>query len=142
MLNKKRLFSLKRAGSVGGALLCGVGRRSHSNLCWFTSAVSLFSMQISKTTLIWPPVLSYYGNNVKKLCLCVSTECPSDHHRKLAYRETESTQRKVIVHLEGHAGCLNRNLETGKQAGSQANNHENVARRNRREEASLAAVIP
>lgn len=68
-----------------------------------TSAASLCSMQMSKTSLIWPPVLSYYSNNIKTcVSVCVSTECPSDHHRKLAYGKAESGQREAIVHLEGH----------------------------------------
>lgn len=77
------------------------------------------------------------------MCLCVSTECPSDHHRKLAYRETESRQREAIVHLEGHAGCLNKNLGAWQTSGitSTADNHEEeVERSSRREEASFGAV--
>lgn len=127
-------------------MLCGVGRRSHSYLCCFTSAVSLFSMQISKTTLVWPPVLSYYSNNIKKTAREPVCERPSDHHRKLAYRESREQAEESNCAF-GRPGCLNKNLGTWQTSGitNEANNHEeNVERSNRREKASLAAaaVVP
>lgn len=103
---------------------------SASSLLLLFFYVLLFSTQISKTTLICPPVLSYYSNNIKKNCTCVCvcvhallSKCPSDHHRKLAYQETgEHTEESNCAFgrprwLPEQKNCLFRGL--GKQGGSQ-----------------------
>lgn len=88
-MHKTRLFLLNYLVLTEGRCSAVWDGTCFPSLCLFFLLIPLsfpsfsvygfyFSMQMSEATLIWPPVLCYYGNNIKTTkCLKRSTFIPA-----------------------------------------------------------------